>query len=114
MAFRFFRHRTAEQKQREIDMARVMLKTGGVLICIPIGLVAFGLAFPIFMPLLGGIAILFGLIAGWALLHGGADMLVAHTYGQRNGFFGAIGLLIVIGLVMTALTGGEFLRDFLP
>lgn len=114
MAFRIFRRRTTEQKQREIDMARPMLKIGGVLACIPVGLVAFGLAFPIFMPVLGGIAILFGLIAAWALLHGGVDMLVARTYGQRNAFFGAIGLFLAITLVMTILTGGDFLRELLP
>lgn len=114
MAFRIFLRRTPQQKQREIDMSRVMLKTGGMLACIPIGLVAFGLAFPIFMPVLSGIAILFSIIAAWALLHGGADLLVARTYGQRNGFFGAIGVLIVIGLVLTILSGGEFLRDILP
>ncbi|MEB2846092.1 hypothetical protein [Endobacterium cereale] len=91
-----------------------MLKAGGVLACIPVGLVAFGLAFPIFMPLLGGIAILFGLIAAWALMHGAHDMLVARTCGQRNAFFGAIGLFLAITLVMTILTGGDFLRELLP
>lgn len=114
MKFKIFRRRTAAQKQRETDMARAMLKTGGVLACIPMGLIAFGLAFPIFMPVLGGIAILFGLIAAWVLMHGGSDLLVARTYGQRNAFFIAIGLFLAITLVMTILTSGDFLRKLLP
>lgn len=110
MAFQIFRRRTPREKQREVEFARSFLKFGGVLACIPIGLVAFGLAFPIFMPLLGAIAIPFGLIAAWTLMRGGTDMLVARTYGQRNVFFVAIGLWIVLASLL-AIADNVFPTD---